>query len=94
MTSRPPHFLRLILLNQSIASLGHAGARGFICRSSVKIGVAERDVGLSLLNESRDIRYSSTVCSDPSHFGRSGDCSLSTHSTATPSTWSMRSPGA
>jgi hypothetical protein len=39
----------LILLNQSVASLAHAGARRFIRRSSVKIGVAKGDVSLALL---------------------------------------------
>jgi hypothetical protein len=68
---RGTHFLGLILLNQSIASLGHAGALRFIRRSGVKIGVAKGDVGLSLLNESRNVRYSSTICSDPGHFGGS-----------------------
>ena len=43
------HFLSLIFLNQSIASLGHAGARCFIRRSSVKIGVAKGYVRLALL---------------------------------------------
>jgi hypothetical protein len=42
-------FLSLIFLNQSIASLGHAGARCFIRRSSVKIGVAKGYVSLALL---------------------------------------------
>jgi hypothetical protein len=46
---RRTHFLSLILLNQSIASLRHAGARRFIRRSSVKIGVAKGDISLALL---------------------------------------------
>jgi hypothetical protein len=46
---RRTHFLSLIFLNQSIASLGHAGARCFIRRSSVKIGVAKGYVSLALL---------------------------------------------
>jgi hypothetical protein len=71
---RRSHFLSLILLNQSIASLRHTGARRFIRRSSVKIGVAKSNVSLALLKESRGIGYSSTVCSDPSHFGSSLRC--------------------
>jgi hypothetical protein len=55
---RGTYFLGLILLDQSIASLGHAGARSFIRRSSVKIGVAKSDVSLPLLKESRVIGYS------------------------------------
>ena len=43
------YFLSLIFLNQSIASLGHAGARRFIRRYSVKIGVAKGYVSLALL---------------------------------------------
>ena len=46
---RRTHFLSLIFLNHSIASLGHAGARCFIRRSSVKIGVAKGYVSLALL---------------------------------------------
>jgi hypothetical protein len=46
---RRTHFLSLIFLNQSITSLGHAGARCFIRRSSVKIGVAKGYVSLALL---------------------------------------------
>ena len=46
---RRTHFLSLIFLNQSIASLSHAGARCFIRRSSVKIGVAKGYVSLALL---------------------------------------------
>jgi hypothetical protein len=45
----PRALLSLIFLNQSIASLGHAGARCFIRRSSVKIGVAKGYVSLTLL---------------------------------------------
>jgi hypothetical protein len=65
---RCAHFLSLILLNQSVASLGHADARCFIRRSSMKIGVAKCHIGLALLKQRRVIRYSSTVCSDPGHF--------------------------
>ncbi len=46
---RRTYFLSLIFLNQSIASLGHAGARRFIRRSGVKIGVAKGNVSLALL---------------------------------------------
>jgi hypothetical protein len=46
---RRAHVFRLILLNQGVASLTHAGARRFIRRSSVKIGVAKGDVSLALL---------------------------------------------
>jgi hypothetical protein len=46
---RRTHFLSLIFLNQSIASLGHAGARRFIRRSSVKVGAAKGYVSLALL---------------------------------------------
>jgi hypothetical protein len=46
---RRTHVFRLILLNQSVASLRHAGARRFIRRSSVKIGMAKGDVSLALL---------------------------------------------
>jgi hypothetical protein len=38
---RRAHVFRLILLNQSVAALAHAGARRFIRRSSVKVGVAK-----------------------------------------------------
>ena len=65
---RCTHFLCLILLNQSVASLGHAGARCFIRRSSIKTGVAKCHVSLALLQQRWVIRYSSTVCSDPGHF--------------------------
>jgi hypothetical protein len=46
---RGTYLLSLIFLNQSIVSLGHAGARCFIRRSSVKIGVAKGYVSLALL---------------------------------------------
>jgi hypothetical protein len=46
---RCAHFLCLILLNQSVASLGHAGARRFIRRSSIKVSVAKCHVTLALL---------------------------------------------
>jgi hypothetical protein len=46
---RGTHFLSLCFLNQSIASLGHAGTRRSIRGSSVKIGVTKGDVSLSLL---------------------------------------------
>jgi hypothetical protein len=71
---RRTHFLSLIFLNESIASLGHAGARSFIRRSSVKIGVAKGYVSLALLKQRRVIGYFSTVCSDPSHLGSNCLC--------------------
>jgi hypothetical protein len=46
---RRTHVFRLILLNQSVASLAHAGACRFIRRSGVKISMAKGDVGLALL---------------------------------------------
>jgi hypothetical protein len=65
---RCTHFFSLILLNQSVAALAHAGTRRFIRRSSIKVSVAKCNVSLALLKQRRVIRYSSTVCSDPGHF--------------------------
>jgi hypothetical protein len=46
---RRAYFLGLIFPNQRVASLSHAGARRFIRRSRVKVGVAKGYIGLALL---------------------------------------------
>jgi len=46
---RRTYFLGLIFPNQRVGSLSHTGARRFIRRSSVKVGVAKGYVGLALL---------------------------------------------
>ena len=71
---RRAYFLGLIFPNQRVASLSHAGARRFIRRSSVKVGVAKGYVGLALLKQFRVIGYFSTVSPDPSHFRRNCRC--------------------
>src|ERR1700738_1740390 len=65
---RGTHFLNLCFLNQSIASLGHAGTRRSIRGASVRIGGTKGDGSLFSLKEWRGISYFSTVCSDPGHF--------------------------
>ena len=61
--------LSMIFAHESVPLQAHAFTRSFIDGTPIEVGIAESDIGLALLEQSRVVHDSSTVRSDPSLSG-------------------------